>query len=225
MPEETNTTQKEQQEALQKLYAFVVEQIKAGADKATISQKLVEMGMDENDVHELVDKMHDQIMEAAKEEQLTSASILPALVGGVLAAIVCGVIWGLIVIATGYEIGYMAWGVGLAVGFCVVLFSKGKKGVPLQVIAVVSSILGVIIGKYLTFFHYLKEMIAEEYGPEAASKISVLSGDVIQFFLENIVSMSHPLDLLWVFLAVATAWRIPKGSGIKVVSDMTAPGT
>ncbi|MHC4741413.1 MAG: hypothetical protein ACYS8Z_05850 [Planctomycetota bacterium] len=225
MGEETNTTQKQQQEALQRLYAFVIEQIKAGADKPAISQKLVEMGMNEDDSHKLVDKMYDQIMQAAKAEQLTSASIIPAAIGGLLAAVVCGVIWGMIVIATEYEIGYMAWAVGLAAGFCVVLFSKGKKGLPLQVIAVASSLLGILIGKYLTFFHYLKEMIAEEHGTEAASQLSVLSGGVIQFFLENVVSMSHPLDLLWIVLAVATAWRIPKGTGIRITSNMAAPGT
>lgn len=218
MAEETNPTAKQQQEAIQRLYAFVAQQMKAGADKATISQKLIEMGVSEEDSHKLVDKMHDQIMALAQAEQLTSAAIAPAILGGLLAAVVCGVIWGLIVIATEFEIGYMAWAVGLAAGFSVVMFAKGKKGAPLQVIAVSSSILGILIGKYLTFFHYLKEAIAQEHGAEAASQLSVVSGAVIQFFLQNVVSMSHPLDLLWIVLAVATAWRIPKGTGINIAA-------
>lgn len=216
MEEDMGKSEREQEEAVEKLYAFVVEQMKAGDDKSVISQKLVEMGIDRADASQLVETIHSQIVEAAKEEQFTFSSILPALIGGVLAAVVGGVIWGLIVIATGYVIGFMAWGIGLMCGFAVVLFSKGKRGVSFQVIAVLSSVLGVLVAKYFTFFHYLKESVAKEYGAEAASNISILSEKVIQFFIENIGSMVSGFDILWVILAVITAWRIPKGVGIKL---------
>lgn len=149
---ENSDTQSEK-EALEKLYAFVIEQIKAGSDKSTISQKLVEMGLDAADATQIVETIHAQVVETAKEEQFTVSSLMPAMVGGGLAAVVGGAIWGLIVIATGYVIGFMAWGIGLICGFAVVLFSKGKKGVPLQVIAVLTSVLGIVIGKYFTFSH------------------------------------------------------------------------
>ncbi len=223
MTEESITTTEEQRASSQKLYAFVVEQIKAGADKTTISQKLIAMGMDAKDASELVNKMYDSIIEAAEKEQFTMISIIPAFMGGVLAALVCGVIWGVIVITSEYEIGYMAWGVGVAAGYCVTLFSRGKRGLPLQIIAVTASLLGILIGKYLIFYHYLKEMVLEEHGAEAAANVPVLSLGVIQFFFENIVSLSHPMDLLWIFLAVATAWRMLKGSGIRVVAGHYTP--
>ncbi len=215
----TEETQSNQQEEIQKLYAFVAEQMKEGADKGVIIRNLIKMGVDENDAQALVDKIHAEITEAVKKEQLNNTLIVSASLGGIIAAVTCGVLWGLIVIITEYEIGFMAWAVGLVVGFSVILFSGGKRGLPLQVIAVASSIFGIIIGKYLTFFYYLKVMVEEEHGKEAASSLSVLSGDVIQFFFENIISMSHPLDLLWIFFAVVTAWRIPKGSGIKLQSE------
>ena len=148
-----NSDTQSQKEALEKLYAFVIEQIKAGSDKSTISQKLVEMGLDAADATQIVETIHAQVVETAKEEQFTVSSLMPAMVGGGLAAVVGGAIWGLIVIATGYVIGFMAWGIGLICGFAVVLFSKGKKGVPLQVIAVLTSVLGIVIGKYFTFSH------------------------------------------------------------------------
>ncbi len=223
MTEESITTTEEQRASSQKLYAFVVEQIKAGADKTTISQKLIAMGMDAKDASELVNKMYDSIIEAAEKEQFTMISIIPAFMGGVLAALVCGVIWGVIVITSEYEIGYMAWGVGVAAGYCVTLFARGKRGLPLQIIAVTASLLGILIGKYLIFYHYLKEMVLEEHGAEAAANVPVLSLGVIQFFFENIVSLSHPMDLLWIFLAVATAWRMLKGSGIRVVAGHYTP--
>jgi len=205
-----------QEDALKKLYAFVINQMKTGADKTTIAQKLVEMGISEGNAYSMVETIHAQILKAAEEETFAMDSLAPAMLGGGLAAAVGGGIWGLIVIATGYVIGFMAWGIGLLAGYAVVLFSRGRKGVPLQVIAVLSSVLGIAIGKYVTFFHFLKEAIAKKYGPEVASEVSLFSERVIQVFIEGIGSMVSGFDILWVILAVITAWRIPKGLGVKV---------
>jgi hypothetical protein len=211
-----NNESKSQKEALEKLYAFVIEQMKAGADKSTISQKLVEMGIDKGDANVLVESIHAQVLKTAEEEQFTNSSIMPALVGGGLAAIVGGVIWGLIVVATEYEIGFMAWGIGLLSGFAVLLFSKGRRGTPLQIIAVLSSVLGIAVGKYVTFFHFFKEAVLKKYGAEFASNVSIFSEEVIYIFIDGIGSMVSGFDILWVILAVITVWRIPKGIGIKL---------
>ncbi|MFC1718405.1 hypothetical protein ACFL6S_32415 [Candidatus Poribacteria bacterium] len=78
----------------ERLQAFVIEQLKAGADKTTICQRLMEMSMDEDDARQLVESIYAQIEEA----QFAGGSILPALLGGILAAVVGGAIWGLILI-------------------------------------------------------------------------------------------------------------------------------
>ena len=59
---------------------------------------------------------------ARRGNMLTNVSLyiivlIMGLVGGVLAASVGGVLWGLIVKWTEYEIGYMAVGLGLLCGF------------------------------------------------------------------------------------------------------------
>jgi len=197
-----------QAKALQK---FVVEQMNLGAHKLNICQQLVQMGVDNNEAGELV----DIISETADEERMSYGSILPALVGGVIAALVGGVLWGKIVIITGYEIGFMACGIGLLSGLAVVLFARGKRGVPLQVFAVLSSVLGIIMGKYFIHFHFLKEAVAQEHGTAAASNVSMFSEGVIQVFLENAYSMVDGFDILWLILAVITAWEIPQGLGIQ----------
>jgi hypothetical protein len=106
-------------------------------------------------------------------------AILPALFGGGLAAAVGGSIWGLIVSLTGYVIGYMALGIGLLCGYAVVLFSRGGKGMPLQVVAVLSSVLGIAIGKYATFFHFVKKAVAKQHGEAVAANVSFLSEKVL----------------------------------------------
>ena len=57
-------------------------------------------------------------------------------------------------------------------------------------------------------------MVVAEYGDEAAAELSVMSMDTIQYFVEMVPEMASPYDALWIILAVITAWRIPKGSGI-----------
>lgn len=205
-----------QKDAVGKLYAFVLEQLKAGVDKATISQKLVATGVGSSDATQLVEKIHYEAMKKARQEQFEASIVVPTLLGGGLAAVVGGSIWGLIVIATGYEIGFVAWGIGVLAGLGVVLFSKGQRGVPLQLIAVLTSVLGVAIGKYVTFFYFFRKAVEGKFGGDAASNLGLFSEKTVESFSQNIVSMLSPFDLLWVVLAVMTAWRIPKGIGIKV---------
>jgi len=174
------------------------------------------MGIDKGNATDLVESIYVQVLKAAEEEQFTGSSMMPALVGGGLGALVGGVIWGLIVIATGYEIGFMAWGIGLLSGFAVVFFSKGRRGIPLQIIAVLSSVLGIAVSKYVTFFHFFKEAILKKYAVEIASNVSIFSEEVIYIFIDGIGSMVSGFDILWVILAVITAWRIPKGIGLKL---------
>lgn len=210
-----NTAVQSQEDAIGKLYAFVIDQMKAGADKPSISQKLVDMGVDKDDAPQVVEKIHAQVLKAAEQEKVSAQSILGAVIGGSLAAVVGGYIWALIVTATGFEVGYMAWGIGLLAGFAVLFLSHGKRGVPLQLIAVLASVFGIVVGKYFIFFHYVKEAVAEKYGAAAASSLSVVSEKVVQLFAEKIDVMLSGFDILWVALAVVTAWRIPRGLGIK----------
>jgi hypothetical protein len=152
-------------------------------------------------------------VETIADDEMTLGTLIPAVVGGGVAAVVGGAVWGLIVQLTGYEIGYVAWAVGVASGFGVLLFARGRRGVALQVIAVIASILGILIGKYFTFFQALEQAVTKDYGVEVAARMSMLSGKVIGIFISEIGSMSSPYDILWVVLAVASAWRIPKWGG------------
>ena len=55
----------------------------------------------------------------AREERSPAAALLPAPGGGLAAAVVGGVVWGLIVKWTDYEVGFAAWGIGFLVGIAV----------------------------------------------------------------------------------------------------------
>ena len=149
-------------------------------------------------------------------EEYTGGVLVPALLGGLIAAVIGGAIWGGIAIWTGFEIGYVAWGVGLLCGFGVVMLSKGQRGMPLQIVAVVSGILGILIGKYMIVHNIVTTVVGQDQGAAAAEAISLFSMDMVSFFAANIGSVAGGFDLLWIALAVFTAWSIPKASGLKI---------
>lgn len=66
----------------------------------------------------------------------------------------------MLVVITDYEIGYMAVGVGLAVGYSM-LYANGKNtGKKLQAMASIMSVLGILIAKYITFAYFLAKELA-----------------------------------------------------------------
>ncbi len=117
------------------------------------------------------------------ERRGTGALLRPAL-AAFAAAIAGGVVWGLIVKWTAYEIGFVAAGIGILAGLAVVAASRGARGLPLQVIAIVAALVGVVVGKYLGYLWF-----GEENG---------------YTFRE----MWSWWDALWIGLAVVMAYRI-----------------
>jgi signal peptidase I len=122
---------------------------------------------------------------------------LAALVG-LVAALAGGLAWGLIVKWTEYEVGFVAWGIGFLTAAAVLRAAGGRKSGALQVVAVVSALLGVLLGKYLGFAW----TVQEELGVAAG----VLSGEMLSLFRENLSQIFGRFDLLWIGLAVASAW-------------------
>ncbi|UCD24018.1 MAG: hypothetical protein JSW51_13465 [Gemmatimonadota bacterium] len=73
-----------------------------------------------------------------------------ALTGGVVAGSIGALLWAAIAYFTGYEVGWVAWGVGGLVGFGVVLGSGGHKSQAIGVLAVVVTVLALVAAKYTT---------------------------------------------------------------------------
>ena len=144
----------------------------------------------------------------------SSGSLMPAIGAGLVAALAGGIVWGLIVKVSEYEVGFVAWGIGFIAGTAVVLATGGAKSQRLQVIAVASALLGILLGKYLGYaFAVQKEADA------AGISIGLVSSDMFTAFRENLDFVFSLFDLLWVGFAVFTAWRIPQ------VDDDPEPAT
>ena len=144
-------------------------------------------------------------MHTDHDRRYDASALIPGFLGGLAAAVAGGLAWALIVIKTDYEIGIAAWGIGFLAGWAVVQAARGRKGLPLQAVAVLTALFGVALGKYVTFAYIYREA-AEAAGVGAPSYVS---GDTVSAFFDNLDVVFGWWDLLWAGLAVAAAWRIP----------------
>ena len=208
--------------AIPDVRAFVVSAMKQGWEKARIIDEAVGRGMNRTEASRVIDAAYLEITQKVLKEQCTGGAIQLGALGGLAAAAVGGTAWGLLTIYTGGEFGIVAWALGFVCGYAVVLITGGKKGLPLQITAAVCSILGVAIAKYVYFYDTLVKHIAE-VNKDLAESLSVFSMDVLAQFFENIPEIVGGYDILWIVLAVASAWSIPKGMGITLPPQYRMP--
>lgn len=144
------------------------------------------------------------------DEQFVDDALFSVIIGTALVTVLGGLLWGYVVMLTGSELGFVAWALGGLAGVGVVMFSKGKRARRHQVIAVLASILGITIGKYIFFYDTVNKLFKEAYGAEAASDVSIFSVDLVRVFFENPSKTLGGLNMLWMALALVTAWSIPR---------------
>jgi hypothetical protein len=139
------------------------------------------------------------------EDRSAASVYVPAILAGLAVAIAGGVVWGLIVKSTDYEVGFVAWGIGFLVAMAILFATRGQRGLPLQVIAIACALLGIAIGKYLSFAWVLSDVAQEETG--GVVDFPVFSRDTIDLFFDELGTVFGWIDLLWAGLAVFTAWK------------------
>ena len=199
-------------------------------------------------------------------EQNTGRTIIT----GLVAAVLGGAVWALIVLVTGYEVGYVAWGVGLLVGYAMAR-STGTRSKGLGTVAAGLAVVGLLVGKYLIIEVSLGSGLVSEvqddpqlmmqaavYELQETSSLpdpvqqelnAIAEDDTLsdalweemvaagQLHLESLDDAERAalaagyvtaitggltagdrwsasfsgFDLLWIFLAVSTAWRMMSG--------------
>ncbi|MBD0338163.1 MAG: hypothetical protein ICV67_02625 [Thermoleophilia bacterium] len=155
-------------------------------------------------------------------EEVAGAFPMAAL-AGLAAAVAGGVVWGLIARWSGYEVGFVAWGIGFLVATAVLVGARGGRGLRYQLAAVVLALLGILIGKYLGFAWTLAEIVEEE-GITGVS-FPVFSRDTWDAFMDARGEVWSVFDLLWIGLAVFTAFRIPAILRAEPADEPAGPAT
>lgn len=133
-------------------------------------------------------------------ERLKAEQNFPmAVLGGVLASIICVFIWAIITVATKYQISYMAMGVGVAVGFTIQKFGKGLTpvyGILGAGLALIACFCGNIIS-YTCF-------IADQY--ESYSYLEAISNLNWDISMSIAIETFQPMNVLFYGLAIYTGY-------------------
>ncbi len=134
-------------------------------------------------------------LQEARDNQNLTIGVL----GGIAAAAVGAVIWALITALTQYQIGWMAVGVGLLVGYAVRLLGKGVDPV-FGVAGAVIALAGCLAGNLLA-------VVIAVSRQESVAVLTLLSRLTPEITMDIMKETFQPIDLLFYGLAVYEAYR------------------
>lgn len=131
------------------------------------------------------------------------------IVYALLGALIGGMIWGLIVVIFNYELGLVALAIGALTGYAVVFAAKDSVSRTHQIIAVIASLIGIILGKYFSFAYLFN-----------AGFPSMFESITFYYFSVYFFDLFGVMDIVFILLAVVTAWQIP-GKHINPLAETT----
>ena len=134
-------------------------------------------------------------MEFFRQEQ----NLLMGTVSGFLAAVVGAAVWAAVTVATEYQIGWMAVGIGFLVGLAVRIGGKGIDPV-FGVVGALMSLVGCVLGNLFTVAWF----ISVDAG---ITVMDVLSQMDVQIVAELMMETFQVMDVLFYGLAVYFGYR------------------
>src|SRR6185312_8970545 len=137
---------------------------------------------------------------AASDTAGASPKLAPALLAGAAAAVIGAVLWAVVTVATKYQIGWMAVGVGFLVGIAV--RKAGRAGSPRQaMIAAVLALLGCGLGNLLSACGF----VAQQDSVGFWQVLGQLTPDIAIKLLQVTFS---PMDILFYGIAIYQAYKL-----------------
>lgn len=133
-------------------------------------------------------------------------NLLMGLMAGSAAGLIAGVVWYLIVVLTGYEIGYVAIGVGYLIGWGVHLGSGKKRASTLQILSATLTLGTLLIANYFTVLHALRKYLLEQKTEGYQGQFFFIS-PLDPMLWQNMIS---PMSLLIWAIALYVAFSVPK---------------
>jgi len=135
------------------------------------------------------------------QQRLESEQNLPlAAIGGFGAALLGAAVWAGITVVSGYQIGFMAIGIGFLVGFVVRSLGKGITSM-FGILGAVLSLLGCALGNLLA----ITALVAHEQGVAFLNALSQLNPQLAR---ELMVAFFGPMDLLFYAIALYYGYKL-----------------
>lgn len=151
----------------------------------------------------------EQVNQLIERNTISPASFSAASVAGLVAALAGGAVWAVTVHITNWNIGYLAFVIGYAVGKAVHLASGKRRGPTLQWLAAILAGIGVIAGK-------LGIVAWEIVDALHANGEDVTPQRVLELIQDNAHSFASPFDLVWIGFAAFAAWRMCNAVNISI---------
>jgi hypothetical protein len=144
---------------------------------------------------ELKQKLSPEIFEKLKMEQNLTAGIVSGLVVGVIGAI----LWGVLTVLTGFQIGYMALAVGAGVGLVIRKFGNGVEPV-FGYLGAGIALLSVIFGNFLSIIGFFANA-------EGLGYLETLFNFDYSYLPDLMAETFSLIDLLFYGMAVYEGYR------------------
>jgi hypothetical protein len=144
----------------------------------------------------IVDQMkHQMLMQQIRDNQ----NLGMAIIGALIAAVVGGAIWAAVTVFTGWQIGFMAIGIGFLVGWTVRKFGQGVD-MTFGVVGALFSLIGCLLGNLLSVIGFL----AQEYNENV---FEILGSIDFEQALSMLQESFNIMDLLFYGLAVYYGYK------------------
>ena len=198
-----------EEEAAEAITNYVIAKLNEGkSTEEVVNDFAADFNLSIEDARSALAPLIVQLRENASGETVTAPKLIGAAVGGMLAAGLSGWVWAKIAIATGYEVGYIALGVGFVVGMAIAIIGGGIRGPLPQLIGVVCACTGILLGKWWTALD----------NPEVQM---LVNAGVIDFmgFAANFTEFVAPIDYLWFGLAGYITFSMLGRSGLDLAKQ------
>lgn len=136
---------------------------------------------------------------ALLEELKSKENFVLAIIAGIVSALAGAGIWAAVTVATGYQIGWMAVGVGFLVGFSVRIFGKGISK-QFGYAGAICALLGCVVGNFLTIVAFIAMQ-------ESMGYLEVLLALDYALVPELMVSTFSVMDILFYGIAVYEGYK------------------
>jgi len=145
---------------------------------------------------------------AAASEPVPTRPLWIAFLAAAGVALISGLVWAGISIATGYNLGILAVLIGAATGLTAAAVAGGGIGGFERALSALFAALAIILGDYVIDVHYLKDIFAK-----SGLSTGYFDSDQINDFVKHFGTYVSGRDWLWIAIAAFVAFRTSGGKG------------
>lgn len=182
---------------------WIEQQLKTGVPRDRIHAALVEEGWTAQEADAAIAVSIPRKKKRIERVTPSGRTLPLALVAALVAGALGGVGYGLVVVATRYDVGIVAWVVGIMAATALVRVAGGAAPVPLRVYAALAAGLGMIAGRYVVFVHDFGDALASI----GMSRPSYVSPHSVSLFFDNYSTAVDGWSYVWIALAALSAFR------------------